>query len=109
MTSCWLFFKVLGNECRLAIVNALKNSPLTVKEICIATGMEQSRVSHNLKCLENCGFVTAENKGRWRIYRLNEETVLPALRLAERHLERYGRKLKSCATLKGLETLEVKT
>ncbi|MEK6946219.1 MAG: metalloregulator ArsR/SmtB family transcription factor [Nanoarchaeota archaeon] len=52
-----LFFKAFSNETRLDIINLLKSKPLTVSEICEKTGFEQSRVSHNLRCLQNCGFV----------------------------------------------------
>ena len=67
-----LFFKAFSNETRLKIIDLLKEGALTVTEICEKTGFEQSRVSHNLKCLENCGFVIAEQNGKWRKYSLDK-------------------------------------
>jgi len=95
-----LFFKAFSNETRLEIINLLKEKPLTVTEICEKTGFEQSRVSHNLKCLENCGFVTAEQNWKWKRYSLDKETMLPIVKLFDRHVVKYVDRLKSCRIIR---------
>ena len=91
-----LFFKAFSNETRLEIINLLRNQPLTVSEICEKTGFEQSRVSHNLKCLENCGFIHYKKMRKWKIYSLDKKTILPLVKLLETHIERYKERLKAC-------------
>ena len=94
-----LFFKAFSNETRLKIIDLLKEGALTVTEICEKTGFEQSRVSHNLKCLENCGFVIAEQNGKWRKYSLDEETILPMVRLFDKHIKKYKSRLGCCGVI----------
>jgi len=91
-----LFFKAFSNETRLEIIQLLKKKPFTVSAICEATGFEQSRVSHNLKCLEHCGFVTKVPNGNFRKYSLDEETILPIITLFDTHIEKYKDRLKKC-------------
>lgn len=95
-----LFFKAFSNYTRLEIIKALKNTPLTVTQICKITGFEQSRVSHNLKCLENCGFVKIKQKGNFREYSLDKEAILPIIELFEEHLNKYKNRLKECKVIK---------
>ena len=45
------FFKVLGDETRMKIINALSHGELCVSDIAAALGMTQSAVSHQLKLL----------------------------------------------------------
>ena len=95
-----LFFKAFSNETRLELIRVLKKQPLTVTDICKKTGFEQSRVSHNLKCLEHCGFVTVVPNGRWRKYSLDRETILPMVELFEKHIKKYEKRLESCKVVK---------
>ncbi len=90
------FFSALGNPTRFEIVSLLRHGPKTVSEICDALGMEQSHVSHNLRCLLNCGFVTVIPEGKNRVYSLEEETVVPLLRDIDRHLKKFYFHLKEC-------------
>ena len=94
-----LLLRAIANETRFAIISLLKERPLSVGEIGEKLGFEQSRVSHNLKCLVDCGFVNSEQDGRNRIYALDEKTVRPMLQLMERHVERYKRHLVACRIL----------
>jgi len=95
-----LFFKAFSNETRLEIIELLRKKALTVSEICNKTGFEQSRVSHNLKCLENCGFVKVTPNGNFRKYSLDKETILPIVNLFEKHIKKYKTRLKSCGVVK---------
>src|SRR2546427_574383 len=51
------FFRALGNATRFRIVQLLREGPCHVGEIAECLKLEQSRVSHSLACLLNCGFV----------------------------------------------------
>jgi DNA-binding transcriptional ArsR family regulator len=94
-----LFFKAFSNKTRLELIHLLRKKPLTVTEICKKTDFEQSRVSHNLKCLENCGFVSKENEGNFRRYSLDKETIIPIVELFEKHIKKYKKRLKCCEVL----------
>jgi DNA-binding transcriptional ArsR family regulator len=84
-----IFFETLANEKRFAIIHYLKDRSATMSDIVEELNIEQSITSRHLRRLEHCGFVTAERRGRERIYTLNEETIKPLMRLVERHIERY--------------------
>lgn len=94
-----LFFKAFSNHTRLEIIQLLRKKPLTVTEICEKTGFEQSRVSHNLRCLENCGFVKVTPEGNFRKYELDSETITPIVDLFEKHIQKYKKRLESCGVI----------
>ncbi len=83
------FFKTLCNETRMSIVLCLKENSKNVSQITKELRMEQSRVSHNLQCLERNGFVTMEKEGKQRIYSLNKDTIDPILNDVKKHLRKY--------------------
>ena len=84
-----LFFEVFSNETRMKIIEALTLGKKSVSEICKIINEEQSKVSHNLKKLMECNFLDVKRKGKERIYSLNKETIVPILRLVEKHVHRY--------------------
>jgi DNA-binding transcriptional ArsR family regulator len=92
------FFRALSNQTRFSIVQLLRNKPHYVNEMVEKLGIEQSRVSHNLACLLNCGFVEWEWNGKNKVYRLNSE-LQPILTGIEKHLAKYAPALDSCKTL----------
>jgi ArsR family transcriptional regulator, zinc-responsive transcriptional repressor len=94
-----LLLRAIANETRFAIISLLKQKPFSVGEICEKLDFEQSRVSHNLKCLVDCGFVNSEQDGRNKIYALDDKTIRPMLQLMERHVERYKNHLVACKIL----------
>ncbi|MBD3253081.1 metalloregulator ArsR/SmtB family transcription factor [Candidatus Pacearchaeota archaeon] len=91
-----MFCKTLANRTRYEIIRILADKPRNVKEICKKTGFEQSRVSHNLKKLEKCGFVSSVHKGKNRIYSLDREYILPILKNIDKYIEKYQKRLKVC-------------
>jgi len=95
-----LFFKAFSNQTRLEIIQMLRRKPLNVTEICEKTGFEQSRVSHNLRCLEQCGFVKVTPNGNFREYALDDETIIPIVDLFEKHIWKYKERLKNCGVIK---------
>ena len=92
------FFRALSNQTRFSIVQLLRERPHYVNEIVEKLGIEQSRISHNLACLLNCGFVEWEWNGKNKVYRLNSE-LQPILTGIEKHLAKYASALDSCQTL----------
>jgi len=81
-----------------SIVQLLREKPHYVNEMAERLGLEQSRISHNLACLLNCGFVEWEWNGKNKVYRLNSD-LQPILTGIERHLVKYAPALDSCKTL----------
>lgn len=84
------FFMTLGNRQRVHILQLLtKQGPLGVTAIAETLKMEQSAVSHSLKQLLLCHFVTVKQDGKERIYAINEDTVKPLFEQIERHISKY--------------------
>ena len=84
-----LFFDTLGHPTRLRIINVLRQKPANVTEIIKLTGVEQTCVSHCLKKLERCGFVTVKRQGKFRVYELNHATIEPLMALVDKHTQIY--------------------
>ncbi len=83
------FFETISNKTRMKIVEALMKKPLNVGEICRIIREEQSKISHNLKILKQCRIVDFKTKGKERIYSLNKETIVPLMKLVEKHVSKY--------------------
>ncbi|MDT8068973.1 MAG: metalloregulator ArsR/SmtB family transcription factor [Terriglobia bacterium] len=92
------FFRALSNQTRFSIVQLLRDKPHYVNEMVEKLGIEQSRISHNLACLLNCGFVEWAWNGKNKVYRLNSD-LRPVLTGIEKHLAKYAPALDSCETL----------
>jgi len=93
-----IFLETLSNETRLEILLLLQKKPQNVTEISQSTSLNQTTISHNLSRLEKCGFVHVEQDGKYRIYSLNKETIIPLLRLIDKHMNKYCKKLCACET-----------
>jgi DNA-binding transcriptional ArsR family regulator len=93
-----LFFTAMGNKHRLRVLNALLKRPMTVSELSSALKIEQSNLSHHLKCLLDCRFVAVETKGRIRTYRLSPETR-DLVKSMRKYIGYYGSYLKKCGVL----------
>jgi len=106
--ACYVFFKVLANPTRLAILEILLGKPRSVTEIAESLKQEQSMISHNLESLEKCRFVFSERKEKQRIYSVNKETVEPLFRLFEHHAQKFCPTRGKCLTEKGLRQLRKK-
>lgn len=94
-----LFFKAFSNNTRFEIIKLLSDGPRNVNEICRELKFEQSRISHNLRCLENCGFVSFKWQGKYRVYSLDKEYIVPILKDIDKHLIKYGERLKYCGII----------
>ena len=95
-----LLFHAFTNPSRMQILQALRDRDgLNVTQIGEETGLEQTSVSHNLRCLAFCGLVAARQEGKARVYSLNKATVIPMLDIARQHVKKYASNLLSCDTL----------
>jgi len=87
------FLKTLGNPKRMELMLLLMKRPMTVTELMEKSGMEQSTVSHHLKRLKLCQFVTNRVNGKERVYSVNEETIEPLFHLMNKHVRKYCKRL----------------
>lgn len=84
------FFQILANKQRVHILQLLADKgALSVSAIAEALDLEQSSVSHSLKQLLLCHFVTVTQTGKERIYDINSDTVKPLFVLIESHVQKY--------------------
>jgi ArsR family transcriptional regulator, lead/cadmium/zinc/bismuth-responsive transcriptional repressor len=83
------FFEVFANETRLKIVESLVESNKNVSDICKSINEEQSKVSHNLKVLHDCNFITKERNGKHVFYSLNKTTIKPMLKIVDKHVHTF--------------------
>ncbi|MDE1855299.1 MAG: winged helix-turn-helix transcriptional regulator [Candidatus Micrarchaeota archaeon] len=93
-----LFFTALGNDYRYRILTLLMKKPMSVNALAEKLGIEQSNLSHHLKCLLDCRFVEADVKGRTRIYRLSPATK-ELVGSTKKYINYYGGYLKKCGML----------
>ena len=83
-----IFFGTLVSEPRLKIINLLRKGKKNVSEIIKELNFDQTAVSHNLARLKMCGFVLDEINGKFRYYKLNEETIKPLMLLIDKHMSK---------------------
>ena len=93
---CYGFFSTLSNPTRLAIIELLDERPMSVTELVNELGEEQSMVSHNLRPLVRCHFVTRERKGKSNVYSLNHETMDPIIKAVENHAQNFCGRGANC-------------
>ncbi|MCK5283273.1 MAG: winged helix-turn-helix transcriptional regulator [Nanoarchaeota archaeon] len=91
-SSYYLFFDTISNKTRMAIIESLLRGPKSVNDICGSINEEQSKVSHSLKRMVECNFLDVKREGKQRIYRLNQETVVPILKLVDKHVSKFCNK-----------------
>ena len=94
---CYGFFSTLANPTRLAIIELLYEKPMSVTELVDELKQEQSMVSHNLRPLTRCKFVTRDRDGKNNVYHLNHETMDPILHAVENHAEKFCGNGANCA------------
>jgi DNA-binding transcriptional ArsR family regulator len=86
---CYKFFTNLSNPTRLAALEKLMDKPMSVNELAVSLGQEQSMVSHNLKPLLQCNLIFIKRQGKKRVYSANQETVGTLFKAIENHAEKY--------------------
>ncbi|MCW4005809.1 MAG: metalloregulator ArsR/SmtB family transcription factor [Candidatus Bathyarchaeota archaeon] len=86
---CHRFFTNLANPTRLAVLELLMDKPMSVNELALAIGQEQSMVSHNLKPLLECNFIHTQRDGKKRMYEVNKETIGAVFAAVENHAQKF--------------------
>lgn len=76
-------FKALGNEDRLRVLEALRDSECCGCELQVVLDAPQSTVATHLRKLRDAGLVRSRRKGKWRYYRIADTAVLDVLDLVE--------------------------
>lgn len=75
------YFKTLGDETRLRLLNILCFQEFNVQELMEILAMGQSRISRHLKLLQNSGIIESRRDGLWAFYRAVDQG--PGLRFTE--------------------------
>ena len=78
-------FKVLGDDNRLRILQALEQGERSVSEILEKTGLPQTLASFHLRTLREAGVVTAERKGPFLFYSLADSSLPNLLEACSRY------------------------
>ena len=94
------FFRNLANPLRIKIISALREKENSVSELSRELKIEQSKLSHALASLKCCNIVKVKQKGKQRIYFLNKDTIIPMLKLIDKHAKTFCKGLCSCEKLK---------
>ena len=87
--TCHRFFTNLANPTRLAAIEQLMEKPMSVNELAEALNQEQSMISHNLKPLLDCNFITLAQEGKKHVYSVNHETIDPIFAAIENHAQKF--------------------
>lgn len=80
------FFKVLGDETRLKILNMLENNSLCVCAISAGLDMTKSAISHQLKKLRELNLVKAEKIGKEVWYSLADDHIKKVFDISAEHI-----------------------
>ena len=86
------FFGNLANPLKISIITALKEKESSVLQLARKLKIEQSKLSHALSSLRCCSIVQVKQRGKKRIYSLNRKTILPILKIIDKHEEKFCKK-----------------
>lgn len=89
MESYHIFFGNFSNPLRIDIISELKKKPSSVLELAKKLDVDQSKLSHALASLRCCSIVNVKKDGKRRVYSLNKETVLPILKIIDKHENKF--------------------
>ncbi|WP_018258473.1 ArsR/SmtB family transcription factor [Halomicrobium katesii] len=76
-------FKALGNEDRIRVLSALRESECCGCELQIVLDAPQSTVATHLRKLREAGLVKSRKRGKWSYYRIADTAVFDLLDLAQ--------------------------
>ena len=79
-------FKVLGDNTRIRILDALFRSELCVCDLTALLGMNQSAVSHQLRVLRDARIVKSRKYGKKVLYSLDDEHISGLVRMGSEHV-----------------------
>lgn len=89
-------FRGFSDASRLAILESLRDGPLTVSEIVALTGLSQPNTSNHLTCLRECGLVNRAQRGRNVYYALSSPQIATLLQSADQLLSSIGDLICRC-------------
>ena len=89
-------FRGLADGSRLAVLEALRDGPLSVGEIVARTALTQPNTSMHLACLAECGLIAGERRGRFVEYAIADKRVIKLLDQAEELLLQVGPLIEAC-------------
>lgn len=89
-------FRGFADPSRLAVLEALRDGPRCVSEVVAATGLSQPNASAHLACLEDCGLVTQERRGKFVYYAIADKRAVKVLEEAEAILSEVGAHIFRC-------------
>ncbi len=93
---CYGFFSTLANPTRIAILERLQDGPMNVSGLATLLEQEQSMISHNLKLLERCNFISSEKRGKEKYVFVNVDTVEELFKLVENHAHNSCKLIGNC-------------
>jgi DNA-binding transcriptional ArsR family regulator len=97
-------FRGFGDESRLAVLEALRDGPLTVGEIVARTGLSQPNTSMHLTCLAECGLVTRDRRGKFVDYEIADKRVVKVLDQADELLLQVSGLIAACLRYQQADT-----
>ena len=80
-----VFFSHLANKFKNDIILALREKEMNVTELSKELDAEQSKLSHALTALKFCKVVNVRQDKKERFYSLNNQTIVPMLKLIDKH------------------------
>jgi DNA-binding transcriptional ArsR family regulator len=89
MNKYYIFFGNLANPLKIGIITLLKEKNMSVSQLVLGLGIEQSKLSHALKSLRDCNIVNVSKEGKKRIYSLNKKTIIPMLKIIDQHEKEF--------------------
>jgi ArsR family transcriptional regulator len=96
------FFKVLADQTRLQILDLLKESEITQKDIEEALGISQSTISQHLKTLISSNLISFERKENKNFYRIKNVDFFNLINDIRYFVVRLNKEKQS-----GLENIDV--
>lgn len=73
------FFKGLADVTRLKIISLLWMEDMCMCEIVEGLDGASSTINHHLKIMERGGIIVARREGKFTIYKLNKEKLIPLI------------------------------
>ena len=89
-------FRGFADPSRLAILDLLRAGPRCVYEIANSVNLSQPNTSAHLACLEDCGLVHKERRGKFIYYRMAHKEATTLLNQAEAILAKVGDHIFRC-------------
>jgi len=94
-------FRGFADPSRLAILDLLRAGSKCVYEIADLANLSQPNTSAHLACLEDCGLVHKERRGKFIYYRMAHREATTLLNQAEAILAKIGDHIFQCTRYEG--------